>query len=162
MVPRTLAKLGAYPVRPFGPSRPLFTRSVALPLTPTTLPFLTPISSPHPLLEPVSNEAMDKHQCSLFTCKEHRRSEPMIRVLHRRPCPPGWASRPCTGFEGPRCPRWHRGCGSRGQRNSPCLPFPLDCDGNQQQTTLLIAGRIDYGVHTGLKAPQLWLLITHH
>lgn len=40
----------AYPCSPFGPRRPLFTRSFALPLAPTTLPSLTPMSSPQPLL----------------------------------------------------------------------------------------------------------------
>jgi hypothetical protein len=40
-----------HPCKPFGPSRPLFTRSETRPRTPVTLPSLTPISIPHPLLK---------------------------------------------------------------------------------------------------------------
>ena len=39
-----------YPFNPFGPNRPLLTRSVVRPLTPTIFPSFTPMSIPHPLL----------------------------------------------------------------------------------------------------------------
>src|SRR5437867_1925916 len=41
----------SHPCNPFGPNLPLLTLSLALPLTPTTFPSLTPMSSPHPLLQ---------------------------------------------------------------------------------------------------------------
>ena len=49
VVKRSALLLDSQPCRPFGPSRPLFTRSTARPRTPTILPSLTPISSAHPL-----------------------------------------------------------------------------------------------------------------
>lgn len=39
-----------YPLSPFGPRRPLFTRSETRPRTPTTRPSFTPMSRPQPLL----------------------------------------------------------------------------------------------------------------
>lgn len=51
-----------YPLSPFGPRRPLLTRSVARPLTPTTLPSLTPMSRPQPLLH--TGQMLDRSLCT--------------------------------------------------------------------------------------------------
>src|ERR1051325_2993524 len=48
-VSRAALLLACQPCSPLGPSRPLLTRSVLSPRTPTIFPPLTPTSSPHPL-----------------------------------------------------------------------------------------------------------------
>lgn len=101
-----------YPFMPFGPSRPLLTRSVARPLTPTTLPALTPMSRPQPLLYfrsvalSMDNGAVDRHE---LTCTKRRRSEPIFQAPRPRLCRLSWAIPECKAFEDPIYPQWSSG-----------------------------------------------------
>ncbi len=58
------------PCMPFGPSRPLLTRSWIRPRTPTTLPSLTPMSIPQPLLS--FHRISHRAYCTLeFPCRPY-------------------------------------------------------------------------------------------
>lgn len=102
----TLVKLRhSYVYRPFGPNLPLLTLSETLPLTPTILPCLTPMSIPQPLLYTV-NICVHRHQkphCP--TCTAHKRSAPISLALRYNADRASSAIRVCMASVDPRCLR---------------------------------------------------------
>jgi hypothetical protein len=84
-VSRSGLSLAIHPCNPFGPKRPLFTRSIARPRIPTMRPSLTPMSRAHPVEQSTHVDCTQRSGCSRSRSSTRTGQMPLwgVRVPHR-------------------------------------------------------------------------------